>query len=313
MRPALSIVAFTVLAGAGYGVWIWLGLLLALHAYPPGRHAALLPLALGFILVSAGLVASLLHLGQPQRAWRALSQWRTSWLSREGLAALLTYLPALALAARARGDETALAVRLAGALLAFGALTTVTCTARIYTSLPPIPAWRDRRVLPLFHVHALLSGGLWFATCAQFAVRSTAGVALAFAWLLAVVLLLAANLKRAYWRALDTAPAPPDTGGVSGLATLGAVRAFEGPTTETSYVAREMAFALARKHAGRLRRIAAVLTYALPFLLLCVAALEMTLRAWALPSAAIACTLGLLVERWLFFAEAKHVAAAYFP
>lgn len=313
MRPALSIVAFTVLAGAGYGVWTWLGVLLALHAYPPGRHAALLPLALGFVLVSAGLVASLLHLGQPRRAWRALTQWRTSWLSREGLAALLTYLPAVTLVALVRGDESFIPTRLAGALLALGALTTVTCTARIYTSLPPIPAWRDRRVLPLFHIHALLSGGLWFASCAQFAVRSTAGIALAFAWVLAVVLLLAANLKRAYWRALDTAPPPADAGRASGLAALGTVRAFEGPATETSYVTREMAFALARKHATKLRRIAAVLTYVLPFLLLCVAAFDITLRVWALPPAAIVCTLGLLIERWLFFAEAKHVAAAYFP
>lgn len=313
MRPALSIVVFTVLAGAGYGVWTWLGVLLALRAYPPGRNATLLPLALGFALVSAGLVVSLLHLGQPQRAWRALTQWRTSWLSREGLAALLTYLPALALAGLVRGDASFLPARLVGALLALGALATVTCTARIYTSLPPIPAWRDRRVLPLFHLHALLSGGLWFAGGAQFAVRSTAGVALAFAWLLAVILLLAANLKRAYWRALDAAPAPADAGRASGLAALGTVRAFEGPATEASYVTREMAFALARRHAARLRRIAAVLAYSLPFLLLCVAAFDMTLRPWVLPPAAIACTLGLLVERWLFFAEAKHVAAAYFP
>ncbi len=44
-------------------------------------------------LIATGLIASLFHLGNPQRAWRALSQWRSSWLSREGVMAIATFVP----------------------------------------------------------------------------------------------------------------------------------------------------------------------------------------------------------------------------
>src|SRR3954464_8861309 len=107
MRPTFSIIVFTVLSGAGYGLWFLLGLgLLAARsscsADPvPCIDSALVASALiaGFVLVSIGLLSSVAHLGQPLRAWRALSQWRSSWLSREGVAALLTFLPAVAIAA----------------------------------------------------------------------------------------------------------------------------------------------------------------------------------------------------------------------
>ena len=49
-------------------------------------------LALG--LISAGLLSSAGHLGRPERAWRAFSQWRSSWLSREGVASVATFVPA---------------------------------------------------------------------------------------------------------------------------------------------------------------------------------------------------------------------------
>jgi hypothetical protein len=70
---------------------------------------------MGGLLVSLGLLSSTFHLGHPERAWRAFSQWRSSWLSREGVAAVATYLPAgllfLALMFRAaclRGSQAAL-------------------------------------------------------------------------------------------------------------------------------------------------------------------------------------------------------------
>src|SRR3989339_1493625 len=95
MHPAFSVIFFTTLSGAGYGLLAMVAAL-ALQGDASSRVlVALLLLALA--LVTVGLLSSLGHLGKPLRAWRAVSQWRTSWLSREGLAALLTYLPALAL------------------------------------------------------------------------------------------------------------------------------------------------------------------------------------------------------------------------
>src|SRR5688500_11960141 len=113
MHPAFSVIFFTTASGAGYGLWIWLGVL-ALSNALPGRTPALIALGLGFVGVTAGLLSSTLHLGQPLRAWRAFSQWRSSWLSREGIAALLCFLPMLWFAAALWFDRDA---RVAGLLL----------------------------------------------------------------------------------------------------------------------------------------------------------------------------------------------------
>ncbi|MGH8172718.1 MAG: dimethyl sulfoxide reductase anchor subunit family protein, partial [Rhodanobacteraceae bacterium] len=188
MRPTFSIIAFTVLSGTGYGLWFLLGLALATdwlcaahvdaesgHAYMVCIRAHLIDYALviGFLLVSAGLVSSLGHLGKPQRAWRALSQWRSSWLSREGMLAIATYIPATALIFVAvkwqlvdsMEDATAVSRMLdwqrpLGILLCIGALFTVYCTAHIYSSLKPIRAWHHLAVVPLYLLLALYGGAL---------------------------------------------------------------------------------------------------------------------------------------------------------
>jgi DMSO reductase anchor subunit len=89
MHPALSVIFFTTLSGAGYGLLFWA----AWHALT-GQSAArtlLASIAIAIVLSTIGLLSSMLHLGKPMRAWRAFSQWRTSWLSREGVAAMATF------------------------------------------------------------------------------------------------------------------------------------------------------------------------------------------------------------------------------
>src|SRR6266568_1605943 len=77
----------------------WIGVLAPLGMLPLGRAFAAISLGVALILATVGLLASMLHLGHPERAWRAFSQWRSSWLSREGVASLVTYVPALIFAA----------------------------------------------------------------------------------------------------------------------------------------------------------------------------------------------------------------------
>src|ERR1700758_2994332 len=130
MHPALSVIIFTTTSGAGYGLLIWYGLM---SAFVPGeRVVALVVLPLALVLVTAGLVSSAFHLGRPERAWRALSQWRTSWLSREGICSFLTYGPAglLTLAWIASPAPRSLAVTL-GLVTACGALFPTYFTAMI--------------------------------------------------------------------------------------------------------------------------------------------------------------------------------------
>src|SRR5579863_2444027 len=98
MHPSGSVIWFTTLSGAGYGLLFLLGLLAGTPLLPDSRWFACAALAVGLGLVTAGLVSSTLHLGHPERAWRAFSQWRSSWLSREGVAAVASYAPTLVFA-----------------------------------------------------------------------------------------------------------------------------------------------------------------------------------------------------------------------
>ncbi|MDC0462501.1 dimethyl sulfoxide reductase anchor subunit, partial [Alphaproteobacteria bacterium] len=92
MNPAYSVILFTVLSGAGYGLLAILGFsaVVGLVMISPAVNLTMLVVAL--VLITAGLISSTSHLGRPERAWRALSQWRTSWLSREGVFAVITYV-----------------------------------------------------------------------------------------------------------------------------------------------------------------------------------------------------------------------------
>ena len=200
MHPAPSIILFTTAAGAGYGLLFLLALGAPLGLIPSARGIGSAGLGLALGLITLGLMSSTVHLGHPERAWRALSQWRTSWLSREGLAALLTYLPALGFAGgwillERTGGWSALC----GLLAAAGAAATVWCTGMIYASLKPIRQWHQPLVAPLYLAFALMSGALllhlllaWFGMARGIA----AGLAL-------LATLLAFALKTIYWRTVD--------------------------------------------------------------------------------------------------------------
>jgi DMSO reductase anchor subunit len=309
MNPALSVVFFTTLSGAGLGLLMLTAAIFAVAPLPLSREYALIPWAAGVLLLALGLFASLTHLGQPQRAWRALSQWRSSWLSREGVTAMLTLIfsaAAMVCVWVGRGDALAQAVFIGCAV---SAALTVLCTARIYDTLKPIAAWYNAWVLPAYALHALLSGGMWL-----WALLSLAQWPLRGAWALALLVCaaLAACVRIMLWRRAD-APATPRAGEATGLGALGAVRAFEAPHTETNYLLREMGFALARKHARRLRVVAIVLAYVLPSLVSACALWRPHFVASLAWVALIAMSVGLFVERWLFFAEARHAVVAYYP
>ena len=307
MHPAFSVIFFTAMSGAGYGLWFWLGLMTSIN-HPLPRATASIALALGFILTTFGLLSSTLHLGQPLRAWRAFSQWRTSWLSREGVLAMACLLPALGVA---RALWQGHAVRPVGALLlALLALATVACTAMIYASLKPIPAWRHSAVVPVYLLFALLSGGL---ACAAMAAMSGLVIDNDVAVLVIAAAFLLWRMKRHYWRDIDRGQLPATRASALGLPAERKVNVFEHPHTEANYLTKEMGFVLARKHAKRLRLIANVLFALVPALCALPIWLFVHINAgpWLL-IAAVSALLGAFVERWLFFAEARHVVTLYY-
>jgi sulfite dehydrogenase (quinone) subunit SoeC len=308
MHPALSIIIFTVSSGAGYGLLALTGAFAAVRRFPTESWFGFTAVALSLAAVGFGLVASTRHLGHPERAWRAFSQWRSSWLSREGVAAVVTFVPAgmfgLALAASARGSTIAW-LGLASAVLA---MATVGCTAMIYGSLRPIRQWHHPLVLPGYLALSLMTGALWFAALSTL----WAGEAPLATPVALVAIALAAIVKLAYWVSLASGAPLATVESATGLGGKGPVRLFEAPHTEENYLLKEMGFAIARKHATRLRLIALGAGFVLPFLLTVVALFSSTLAPPAAILAAFIGTGGVLVERWLFFAEAKHTVTLYY-
>jgi DMSO reductase anchor subunit len=309
MHPAFSVIFFTVSSGAGYGL-LFLVALLAAAGLLPGdvwSIGALLIPALG--LVSLGLLSSTFHLGHPERAWRAISQWRSSWLSREGLSALLIYPLALVFALGWWCDDTATWWRLAALGTATLALATTICTAMIYASLKPIHQWHNHWVVPSYLCFALFSGVLWLDAIRlllRLPLPHLNGIAIAF-----VAIGLA--LKLGYWRFIDTTQSRATPESATGLGSIGKVRLLDPPHTEENYLLKEMGYRIARKHRAKLRLIVLLLAFALPLGLLVVA--HVLPGPWsAIPAllAAASAMLGLLAERWLFFAEAKHTVILYY-
>ncbi len=305
MHPAPSIIAFTTLSGLGYG----LAAMLCLGLLDPAAAATKIAHVAALALISAGLLSSTAHLGNPQRAWRALSQWRSSWLSREGVMAIATFVPLVASAWLSVFEERYLALPgLLGAVLCLG---TVYCTSMIYASLKSVDAWHTP-LTSLCYLLFSLAGGLlaagFFALCAGATARG-----LLFA---ALVALAAAWAARNAWRQRMSALVPlssPES--ATGLGPVGRVRLFERPHMTENYLTREMGFRVGRKHAAKLWKIALVAGGILPGLILLV--LLVAGQGGALAGlaafAALACHVaGVLAERWLFFAEARHAVMNYY-
>ena len=286
MHPAPSVILFSVLSGAGFGLLFYLGLG---FAHPSGM-TAFLWWGLGYALAVIGLLASTFHLGNPQRAWRAFTQWRTSWLSREAWASVAALL---LLAPMALSDWLDLGwPRQIGWLGGGLALITVFTTSMIYTQIKAVPRWHHW-LTPVMFLTSALAGG------AVLAGQIYAPVLLA---VLLVVLL-------AVWQVGDGqfARAAQTLGTATGLDRIGAVTVFEQAHTAGNYLLREMMFVVGRKHAQKLRGIALVLAAVIPAVVLVISG-----EVWAFALAAICHLTGTLAARWLFFAEAEHVVGLFY-
>jgi len=313
MYPAASVILFTIASGAGLGLIAWLALLSLLGLAPTTTAFGLVAFGLALGLLSLGLLSSALHLGRPERALLALTQWRSSWLAREGVAALATYV---ATAPFALGwivlNQTAGAFAFAAAASLALSIGTIVCTAMIYASLKPIRQWSNRWTAPVYLALAAASGGLLVADLTSL----MGGFRPAFGLAALALVAVSAAFKLAYWRHIDEASPRSTLATATGLASLGAVRLLEQPHTEANFVMREMGFHIARKHSTKLRRLTVAALFAMPALLIAAATLLADVSPIACASAALLATtsaaVGIGVERWLFFAEATHVSMLYY-
>ncbi len=307
MHPAPSIIFFTAASGAGYGLLAFAAFAGLLGLVPVDSRSGLTLLVPALLLVGAGLLASMGHLGHPERAWRAFSQWRSSWLSREGVAAVVSFVPALGLAwAWALTGRLAPVLALATILMA---VVTVYCTAMIYASLKPIPRWHHKLVPPVYLGLGAASGSALGIAAAAW----TGAPLLPLAPLVALALVVGWGLKWRYWQTVEKAPAIATTADALGLGDRGTARQVVPPHTERNYILNEMGFKIARKHGAKLRRHALLAGLVLPLVALVLALLVPGAAAALLLSLGAALALiGVAIERWLFFAEAEHLVMLYY-
>ena len=300
MRPAWSIIFFTSISGLGFGLASWLVLGFVNLAEP--QHLLLVGLGT-MALIAAGLLSSTLHLGHPERAWRALTQWRSSWLSREGVLAVLA-LAALALWGLYYGRH-GMPPLWANALLVGLMLLTVYATSMIYASLRTVARWHHP-LTPVCYLMFAASSGLLAILWVLALLGQPVTASLSLAAMLAVA--AAWGVKIIWWQLAGASGSGSSLATATGLGGLGEVRSIMPPHTSENYLQHEMGFVVARKHAAQLRVLALLAGGLLPVSLLFLLAPT----AVVLAAVVLLHMIGVFVERWLFFAEAKHSVTLYY-
>jgi len=287
MHPAPSIILFSTLSGLGFGLLAMLGL-----GIPSvSGWVAFTFFAIGFALSVGGLLSSTLHLGHPERALKAFTQWRSSWLSREGIAAVAALVVMGIYAFLIIFFDTRVAPL--GWLGAALSLLTVFTTSMIYTQLRTVPRWNHWSPPVLFLGYAIVGGTL---------LAGQTSVAIPLLVALGIVQVVA-------WFDQDRREGTSDStlATATGLGGLGTVRAFEPPHTGGNYLTHEMVFRIGRKHAATLKVVSLLLAIFLPVILLI-----LPFSHFLAAIAVLSHLAGVLTQRWLFFAEAKHVVGLYY-
>ena len=287
MHPSPSVIIFTALSGLGFGLLVFLGLKMP----DVTGVLAFIFFVIGFGLAVGGLISSTFHLGRPERSIKAFKQWRSSWLSREAIAAVFT-LSVMAVYAIGRifFDYDIRILGVAGAIMS---IVTVFTTSMIYAQLKSIPRW-NTKLTPAYFLSLSLAGGALLAGQIKFCL---------------LLLLISGIIQLLVWikgdRALALSGTTIESG--TGLGTIGRVRAFEPPHTGTNYLLKEFVHIVGRKHSAKLRIIALILMIGTPILLL-----SLSFSYFLAALSVISHVAGLFISRWLFFAEAEHVVGLYY-
>lgn len=303
MHPAKSIIFFTTSSGAGFGLIFWLTIAASLSPLLTLDPYFTVAAIAAILLASAGLFSSLLHLGNPQRAWRALSQWRSSWLSREGVLAVITLGCFVIWVGLILYDRVMVAWL--GLFIALLAFKTVFATAMIYAQLRPVARWYTV-LTPLCYLgFGFSSGGVvMLMVLPDAGIGGLVLIGLAVAWVLKLLWWVRADrTSRGGGSSIKTA---------TGLTDYAEVKLFERPHMTKNYLMKEMVFTIGRKHARRLRQIAVIIGGILPVACIGLATGQPQIAVFLLVTAGALHLVGLVVERWLFFAEAEHAVGFYY-
>ena len=302
MHPAWSVIFFTVLAGMGQGVFL---MLVRADAHGAEPMALAIGGAASVVLMGVGLACSFLHLGHPMRAWRAIAMWRTSWLSREVIVLPATIgVVALWSIEHLLGTPHTNLLGVVGVVLCFALWV---CTGMIYACLRFLREWAHWLTLLNFTLLGWMSGATLFAAY-WFALngREDAGFAIAAALVLttiAAIARMASLVRNKNLKPLSTAQS------AIGVRAHKLKQMSQG-ATGGSFNTREFFHGKSALVVRNVKWIALGLAFALPAALLLVATKMPAF--WLLALAAASQLLGLLAERWLFFAQANHPQNIYY-
>lgn len=306
MHPAFSVIFFTVASGAGFGLF---SLLFIADTFKLGGGFERDQLVAGGLiamgLVVFGLLSSTFHLANPRNAWRAFSRFRTSWLSREGVFAVLFMPLALVYLGSIMFDAPAWLREISGFLTAVLAWITVFSTGMIYACLKTIRQWNTPLVPANYLALGYASGSLLLLLGAVIAGLDT----VPYIAMSALIMAIAAVLKAIYYFWIRSPGLSPTINTATGL-TRAKLKLLDTGHTHGTFLTQEFGYQLARRKAGLIKTLVFVVGFGVPGLML----------VWVFneqggPLAATVAVLGGLIgaamERWLFFAEARHVVNLY--
>lgn len=324
MRPAFSVILLTTLIGAGQGLFLALftaesyAAFELLPAIDPGFLAAGSLLALGLLM--AGLVASFFHLGHPVRAWRAAAQWRTSWLSREIIAlpafsavvavyGLLHFSganPALASLPSGAPIRVSVVLGSLGSGLAFALFV---CTAMIYACLRFLREWHSPLTVFNYILLGSASGFTLAAALAAGMLPERAGFFAGWALLITLAGLVTRGASLRRNARLKPRSTLQTALGIKHPRIVQKTRGAMGGSFNT----REFFHGRTAFFLHRIKWVVVLCVFIAPMALLAAGGPGSAGAATSLMALAFFIQyLGLLAERWLFFAQANHPQNLYY-
>ena len=289
MHPAPSIILFTVLSGFGFGLISIIGLLQFLSVIT--MFDLIIYSIIGVIFATVGLVSSFFHLANKKNAIKSLSQWQTSWLSREAIASIFCLLIVFGNIIWAVYQNNY--VSEVGVVLFFLSLFTIFTTSMIYAQLKTVPSWNNALTPAIFVCAALTGGAILLTDYASL-----------------VLLLVFGTLQISFWYIADRGFQDKETsvGTALGYNKNEEIRPFDVAHTNRNYLMNEMVYKVARKHSVKIRYISFFMAFVFPMSLILIFPNNFSVSVSAITIHLI----GIYFSRWLFFAEAKHSVSFYY-
>ncbi|APZ44247.1 dimethyl sulfoxide reductase anchor subunit family protein [Acidihalobacter ferrooxydans] len=310
MHPALSVIFFTVTSGAGFGLYSLTAVLQLFRLGPSlDRTQLLVALVTSLVLIIAGLLSSTGHLANPKNAWRSFMRVKTSWLSREAVLAVAFFPFAFLylIGVIFYGAHVPIFFVTMGLIGIIFGFITVFATGMIYACLKTMRQWNT----PLVPANYLLMG-LTLGALIHMAIEAYFGADLQFiSGVAGTALVMTGVMKGIYYFWIDRVSGP--TINTATTFTRARVRLLDTGHTAGTFLTEEFGYQISEGLRSVLRTLVFVLGFILPLILVALAAyLAPGAGAFALAvTAVVSSYVGKMIERWLFFAEARHVVNLY--